>query len=407
MKNLIYILLTITIGLGSTCVFSQEAARLDLKELRKKADSVLNQSNVSARSEIDVVFRLVDRLLEEDSADAEHYLIKGLEHFPWNLKYQMVYAELLAKRGKTAQARDKADLVLQYAETDDLIERARKVAGEEALPKFDKIKSLPGSHHCVVLVPMMEADKWLIVRVKEQLSEVLGIPVYIQTIETDYPPFGRDLRGAILNQVRRKIKEDINDPQVTNVLKDLDITKEDLAEEAKLLRVLKTLMGDAGPERIVEFESYLEQSRGKDPQWDANQLQEVLFRAVKPYRRKNVAYLGMTFADIYAKDFNFLFGWADRQGGVMSYRRFTADFNDEIPNQDRLIKRTLMQCLSSTGHIYGIKRCTNPTCARAYPNSLPEHDAKKGTLCAQCRSGFKRVFAQTHAGDSLKAATEK
>jgi len=115
---------------------------------------------------------------------------------------------------------------------------------------------------------------------------------------------------------------------------------------------------------------------------------------VKPYRRKNVAYLGITSVDIYAKDYNFLFGWANRSGGIMSYRRFTAAFNNDIPNQDRLIKRTLMQCLSSVGHIYGIKRCTNPTCARAYPNSLSEHDAKNGTLCSECENGFRIKFEQ-------------
>ncbi len=120
-----------------------------------------------------------------------------------------------------------------------------------------------------------------------------------------------------------------------------------------------------------------------------------------PYRRKNVAYLGITSVDIYARDYNFLFGWANRLCGIMSYCRFTADFNDDIPNQERLVKRALMQSQSSVGLIYGLKRCTDPTCARAYPNSLSEHDAKKGTLCSECRKNFRTTFGQQNKSDTV------
>lgn len=398
MKNDACILLMAVIWLSTIPAFSHAANILELDGLRNKADSILDQSNVTARRDIGVVFELVDRLLEEGLEDAEHYLVEGLKHYPWNLKYQLIYAELLAKGGRLPQAKEKAYFVLQHGETDDLIERARKLLDDKPLPTFDGIVSIPGSNHCVVLVPLKEADVWLVVELKSQLSAVLGIPVYIQTIEADYPPFGRDRRGAILNQMRRKLKEEIDDPSVAKALKDLRINPKDLDDETILLRVMRDLMTNAGPEAYPEFLAHLEQTRGKDPQWNADQLQFVLFRAVEPYRRGNVAYLGITSVDIYAEDYNFLFGWANPQGGVMSYRRFTAGFNDEIPNQARLIKRSLMQCLSSIGHIYGIERCTTPTCARAYPNSLSEHDAKNGALCSQCASGFKRIFEQADPG---------
>lgn len=407
MKKAIYIFLMVVSASGSTTGFSENVNELDLKELRKKADSILKQSDVSARRDIDVVFELADRLLKEKNKDSEYYLEQGLKHFPWNLEHQMIYAELLAKEDKPVQAREKADLVLQYAETDDLIERARKLLGKESFPTFDKIKSLSGSNDCVVLVPVKEADKWLLLRIKEQLSTILNIPVYIQTIEVKYPTFERDRRKLILNQIRRRIKENLDDPSITKALKDMNMTQKDLDDEAKLLGIFKTLMSSAGPREIAEFEASLEQSRGKDQQWNADQLLDVLISAVNPHRRKNVAYLGVTFADIYANDYNFLFGWANSKGGVMSYRRFTADFTGETPSQDRLLKRTLMQCLSSIGHIYGLERCSDPTCARAYPNSLSEHDAKQGTLCSHCKMGFKKIFEPSPRGDSQKAAPQQ
>lgn len=374
---------------------SEEVRPSSLKELRAQADAALRMTNVSARKDIDVVFTFVDRLVEENQyEEAQEYIVQGLEHFPWNLKYQMIYAELLARSGRKEKAKEKAALVLRYGETDELIGRARQILDKDPLPELPEISAVTGTDHCIVLVPLQKCDKWLLVRVKEELSARLRVPVRIQTINTRYPAFSRDRRKAVISRMREQLIKDIDDVHIADALKDLNLTRGDLDQEDTVLRLAKHLLRDADAETIAEFDAFLEDSKGKDAQWNADQLQTILLRAVAPYRRENVAYLGVTSVDIYARDYNFLFGWASRLGGIMSYRRFTADFNNDIPNQDRLVKRTLMQCLSSLGLIYGIDRCTDPTCARAYPHSLAEHDAKKGTLCSECKNGFRATFGQ-------------
>ncbi len=395
MSKVVYALVAVIIVLMVNPVLSEEKGLSGLEELRQKADAVLKQSNVSARRDIDVVFKLVDLLLQENQpGEAEKYVVEGLKHFPWNLEYQMIYAELLAKSGKQEKAEEKATLVFQYAETEELINRAGKLLNKEPLPQFEKINKPSGAKPCVVLVPFQNCVRYLIMRIKEELATKLEVPVFIQEIDIEYPSFSRDRRGATINRMRRQFIKEVNDVQIANAMKNLNLTKEDLDEEDNVLKLMKYLLRSYGTEAIAEFDVDLEDSFGKDSQWNADQLLTILLQVVKPYRRKNVAYLGITSVDIYAKDYNFLFGWANRSGGIMSYHRFTADFNNDIPNQDRLIKRTLMQCLSSVGHIYGIERCTTPTCARAYPNSLPEHDAKKGTLCSECKNGFRTIFEQ-------------
>ncbi|WDP85637.1 MAG: hypothetical protein HUN05_11260 [Desulfobacter sp.] len=163
-----------------------------------------------------------------------------------------------------------------------------------------------------------------------------------------------------------------------------------------IVHLMVPLLQANGRPAVEQFKSTLKDAVGKKPQWNAGELHSVLYKSVVFYKRKNVAYLGITSEDIYAKDYNFLFGWANTRGGVMSYHRFRAKFNDEPPNQSRLLKRAKMQALSSIGHIFGIKRCTNPICARAYPHNLSEHDAKEGALCTQCAEGFIRKFKQIH-----------
>jgi predicted Zn-dependent protease len=102
---------------------------------------------------------------------------------------------------------------------------------------------------------------------------------------------------------------------------------------------------------------------------------------------------------------NFLFGYAYNKGpiAVISYRRFTADFNSDVPNRPRLIKRTAKQALSSIGFMLGVARCNDPTCPRAYPHSLAEHDAKSMNLCPACRAGFQKALA---SGNRRQAAGE-
>ena len=167
MSKKVSLILTLALIFTSRA-FSKEVQTNSLNMLRAQADKVLAQTNVTARADIDVVFKLIDRLLEENQFDdAEKYIVQGLEHFPWNLKYQMIYAELLANSGRREKAEEKATLVFKYGETGELIERAIKLLNKDPLPEFAKFSTLPGTNHCVVLVPLQECDKWLIVRIKE------------------------------------------------------------------------------------------------------------------------------------------------------------------------------------------------------------------------------------------------
>ena len=125
-------------------------------------------------------------------------------------------------------------------------------------------------------------------------------------------------------------------------------------------------------------------------QYDADLLQDLLGTNFSLGERHGVrGYLGITEVDIYARDYNYLFGWAGKGYGVISYRRFTARFDREAPNRPRLLRRTLKQGISSSFFILGIPRCKTPDCARAYPGNLEEHDRKGTEICEWCRGQLK------------------
>ncbi len=148
-----------------------------------------------------------------------------------------------------------------------------------------------------------------------------------------------------------------------------------------------------GAEELAKFDAHLEQLRQADQQWEIDELLRSLVFAAGPLRGPHVYVLGIANLDAFAGQGNFIFGTAETNGhhAVVTYRRFTGEFNGETPSRKRLVDRLLKQSLSSIGFMLGVPRCSTPTCARAYPHTLQEHDAKSTELCSACRSGFERA----------------
>jgi len=365
----------------------------DYLELKKKAYSALNISNVAGQSRVDDVSAYVDVLVKEGKTDeAMKYLDRGLQLYPDQLEYQILYAKLLISNGDDKLGKEKADLVYKYAETDCLMSQAGQILGKKMVTNFPAISKLPGSDHCVVLIPMQGCDKWLISRMRDELSETLGISVYIQTIDVVYPEASRSAYDQAIVQLRAKIKAQLNNPVALMLMEQYGYKAEDFESDEKLIRIAQKTIAMQNPEAAKKLVDEIERLKLEESQWDAIILKAVLFNSVKSYRRDGVVSLAVTPVDIYSDGKKFVLGSTDSFGGVVSYYRFTADFAKDSPKQDRLAKRTKMQCLASLGDVWGIGSCSNPTCARAYPKSLAEHDAKSGELCNQCSSALKKVF---------------
>jgi predicted Zn-dependent protease len=143
----------------------------------------------------------------------------------------------------------------------------------------------------------------------------------------------------------------------------------------------------------------------REKQWDASRLLSGLRLAFSdspnsphglktlPGRDKCIA-VGITAADIYDGDSNYLFGTAFTNGRVVltSIARFQASMWDEPPDRKRLVLRTHRQLLSGIGFSIGVPRPTDPTSARAYPNGIQQQDAKSEYMSEACISGFEKAL---------------
>jgi predicted Zn-dependent protease len=338
----------------------------------------------------------VDRLVQSGpSKGAFEYLSAALTYDAWALDHQLLLAEMLLTRGQSDAARQRAELVLRYAEKDQQVNRARKLLQEEPLPGFPQMAAVREDGTTLVLVPVGEVDACVLGELQQVLHARLTIPVLLQDARVPVPSPKREPVTRYVAQLRERLRNAVKaDDRLAAFLKQKGINPGALQQDAEVVKAYRQIALASGADEVARFDAVMEQLRKADQQWDIHDLLDNLTMAVRPFRQANVYFLGIANLDAFADQSNFIFGTAETGGhhAVIAYRRFTAEFNDETPNRKRLVDRMLKQSFSSIGFMLGVPRCSMPTCARAYPHTLAEHDAKSTDLCDACRLGFERVL---------------
>jgi archaemetzincin len=91
--------------------------------------------------------------------------------------------------------------------------------------------------------------------------------------------------------------------------------------------------------------------------------------------------LGITDADCYADQLNFVFGIADLGAGtaIVSLARLRTG-----ASRSTFIARATKEIFHELGHAVGLEHCANQRCVMSFSNSLAEADAKGEGLCVAC-----------------------
>jgi len=403
------ILVQITCGLSgqrpSAAPPPEQPPAKSMLQLKMQVDKLLASGDpVMIRRSIEDVLALVDRLVKSGQQDeAFKYLSAALTYDSWALDYQLLFAEMLLTRGQSDLARQRAELVLLYAEKDKQVNRARKLLRQDPLPPFPKITSIPDDRITLVLVPVGEVDVCVLSELQRTLQARLTIPVLLQDARVLVPPPKRDPVTRYLSQLREHLQEEMKkDERLITFFQENGISRDDLEQDAGVVKACRQIAFASGDtEVLTKFDTSLEQLRQAGRQWDIGALLDSLELAVGLFWQPSTYFLGVADLDAFADQSNFIFGTAKTNGhhAIVTYRRFTAEFNDDSPNRKRLVDRLLKQSFSSIGFMLGVPRCSALTCARAYPHSLPEHDAKSTNLCDACRLGFERALGVRLQGD--------
>jgi predicted Zn-dependent protease len=367
----------------------------------KAAESVLRDSdNVRASSRVDEVFRWAAKL-EQDGKTAESvkFVEAGLRLAPFRLDQQIVAAELLLKSRQTNAARERASIVWQRAETDELLAAAAGVLGLSATTN-SSVTTWPEQGPALGLVPLGPVDLWLLRALQTELGKALQVPVVILPAITNLPAADRPPGHLLAAHWRKWFRDYPHDPVLVAKARKLQLNPQSIPDNEDVFRLVSAVLESEdrrtkGTNLVAGFERDHATLNRLGSQWRADALLEPLALKHPEVRRPGRALLGVTRIDLFNGENRFVFGVgsAEKRAALFSYLRFTAAANDTAPNSAKLLERARKQSLSSTGFALGIPRCSSPLCARAYPNSLDELDAKGSDLCDACARGFRWELA--------------
>ncbi len=359
-----------------------------------------NESNVDLREHVDDVLARADACACQQKIDEAISLYQqGLQVDPWRLEYQLKLARLLKQIGLEEQAVEKAQVVRRYAERQDLRAAADELIRSSNTPQEDNEPpvALPDASPLeIVIVPIEEVEAGLLSELRQALQARLGIKFTVAEEPLTLGGMDRSYAANILAKLVERIKATMPEKQYQSLLQRLGFTEESLKQYHPQMQFVEAALRSSRRDwaQIEEFRATLETLRSAG-QYNAERLLAKL-RQVHPLPPGGPVkgYLGITEADLFARDYNYLFGWGGLGHGVISYHRYTAAFNDAPPNRPKLLERTVKQAISTTFYILDVPRCTSPACVRAYPHDLVEHDQKPMDLCHDCQRALALAIAR-------------
>lgn len=365
---------------------------------------LISSDNVQASKQADKIFAAATRLFDDGRIEeAKVYFQTGLQLAPWDMSQQLNFAKVLLALGENDRAISVAKLVYETSEDASLLLQSSEISGIVSPTQVAPLPAANFDKPVIVLVPIGEVDDWIVQSAGARLFETLGSPVYVSSTAIALPAPHRSYFQRWSEQLKKDI--DWGHPFVREQMRDIGIVMPELATTDQTLEILARItvaQGHADPR--PNFESLKQEARARDRQWDANRLLTLLQHEVPA--RADLVVIGLTQADIYAGDTNFVFGTADMGShyALVSTQRFEAEYNGERENQQRFLDRLHKQLLSSSGFALDIPRPTDPRSARSYPNGLADHDLKGTWLSQSCIDAFALALGHPLPEDTVQAS---
>ncbi len=95
------------------------------------------------------------------------------------------------------------------------------------------------------------------------------------------------------------------------------------------------------------------------------------------------AVLGIIDKDLYAENFNFIFGLAYSDCSLISLHRLISD------DKELFYSRAVKEAVHELGHLAGLGHCSNIGCVMHFSNRVGDTDMKKETFCTRCDKRFR------------------
>ncbi|MCL6520298.1 MAG: archaemetzincin family Zn-dependent metalloprotease [Armatimonadetes bacterium] len=104
--------------------------------------------------------------------------------------------------------------------------------------------------------------------------------------------------------------------------------------------------------------------------------------------------VGITEADLYVPQLNFVFGEAMMGGevAIISLHRLYPEFYGLLGNEELLEERAIKEAVHELGHTFGLGHCVNPKCVMYFSNSISDTDRKSAEFCQECHARLSKFI---------------
>jgi predicted Zn-dependent protease len=392
-------------SLAAVKVIDQD--RSELEEFKRIADEAWRMSasgdSIGAGKDIEYVIAVAEQ--QRDAGDMEgarEYFRRATIIAPLRLDARLAHARLCAEAHELDAARGAYKIIYAHAENDEMLEESARflnITNIKKLEAFAAARDGAGEKLRICLVTVPGGQEWLAHEIGARLRELLRVNVYIERRDFVPPHPDRGGAAAVARDLRGKLPW--HDLQFDALAAREGIVDKDAATDAQIIALARKHAREREGERVAGLlDKSIQFTVKHTSQWQANALIGRLAMSALPRMGPRTLYIALVPQDIFADKNNFMFGSAQMNGdyAVVSYHRFAAEYTGETPKRERLATRTYKQVLSSAGFMLGVPRSVDPLCARAYPASLDEHDAKGDKLCDDCRTGFAKALGHELGG---------
>ena len=300
--------------------------------------------------------------------------------------YEM-HVELFNNSDNLVAATNSAKIVFKNAESQDLLDQAVEFLGK-TIPTIDAIPVLNTNEIGLqlILIPLPPCNPWLLDEVAKSFIQITGIPTKTRRLEKEWL-WGTPERISS----QRKIQ---------NILIRFKGEKIDYKNWTKNRYIAEMRGAVIDQDALSKYyvNDLIDKVKKEAGQYDVTNYLNKLSDTLAPIRSSDyrTMYVGITEANIYSGDSNYLFSLGQRGGtsraSIMSYHMMLGKtLHESYQSRKRLVERIAKELVPAALKQLQIPRSTDPNCPYSYSGGVTRLDQKTTDLSDPVKDALNKL----------------
>ena len=315
-----------------------------------------------------------------DTAQALSVLKVLLESAPGDFEAHLA---LMTHTPDAVAASNSAKAVFRNSEDLDQIDQAARFLGKERM-NLDELPTLSPDDTGLrlVLIPLPPCNPWFLEESAKVFEQITQIPVSIRRLDVEWK-WKTPERIAFQRDVQMFLTSGNPTP--------FDFTG---WPPERYFSEIRKLANSKGPIFQWSAEKWIQRINASPGQYAASYYLVHLNTLLRSRRSGDhrTAYVGLTEANLFSGDSNFVFSQALPGVSILSYHMMLGStFGEQTATRRRLVER-IAKSLTSTGMLQlGLTRSTDPSCPTSYPNGIQRLDQQTLILSDEIERQLDRL----------------